>query len=152
MCTFNNTTKVNEESIEYWKQRALNAEQEITVLQRKISSIPERLQQIVQTSVEAMIEDQILRSKRVTIFGKVVIAKERRYESGHAKLVLVDNEGNDFLEVSVDRPDVQLQPNEIVISTSKENQKVIQTLQKAGLINNNVEQLEHEHAVSRFHV
>lgn len=141
-----------EQTLEYWKLRALNAEQEIVVLRRKLATVPERIQQLVRVGIESMIEDQILKPRKVTVKGKVFQAKERQYESGHAKLVLVDEKGQDCIEASIDRPDVKREPNEIVLRTTKDNQELVHYLKKAGLLNMYVKQLDDEHCIVRIHV
>lgn len=141
-----------EESVDYWKQRALNAEQELAVLREKITSIPCRIQEIVRAGMETMIEGQILKSRLVKVQGRDYFVKERRYENGHAKLVLVDEQGNDFLEISKYRPDIDLDPGEIVLNTSVGYHEAIMVLQKRGVLDRIFQIRDNELCISTIHV
>ncbi|MGV2885935.1 hypothetical protein [Paenibacillus taichungensis] len=142
----------DEQSVEYWKQRALDAEQENNILRRKLASVPERIQQLVRVGIEAMIEDQILKPRKVMVKGKELQAKERMYESGHAKLVLIDEDGRDYIEVSIDRPDVKRETNEIVLNTTEGNRELVNCLNKAGLLNMYVKPLDENHCIAKIHL
>jgi len=141
-----------EESVDYWKQRAFNAEQELDVLREKIASIPDRIQEIVRVGMETMIEGQILKSRLVKLQGRDYFVKERRYENGHAKLVLVDEQGNDFLEISKYRPDIDLDPGEIVLNNNRGYHEAIMVLQKKGVLDRLLKIRDNEICISTIHV
>lgn len=152
MENINQENNVDEKSVEYWKRRALNAELEVDILHQKISTIPDRMIDFLGAGIKVMINNQILKPKKVYVKGEEVQVKKRRYTSGHTRLVLVDKEGQDLLEVSVDRPDIKLESNEIVLCTRKENNDVIYSLQKAGVFNFYMKQLDDEHCIASIHV